>query len=36
VLIVAAVSLFAASLIFSLLGHARLWIPDWALAWAGG
>jgi energy-coupling factor transport system permease protein len=36
VLIVAAVLLFAASLIFSLLGHARLWIPDWALAWAGG
>jgi energy-coupling factor transport system permease protein len=31
----AAVLLFVVSLAFSLLGHARLWIPDWALAWAG-
>jgi energy-coupling factor transport system permease protein len=31
----AAVLIFVVSLAFSLLGHARLWIPDWALAWAG-
>jgi energy-coupling factor transport system permease protein len=35
VLIVAAVVLFVASLVFSALGYAQLWIPDWALAWAG-
>ena len=30
----AAVLLFVVSLAFSLVGYARLWIPDWALAWA--
>lgn len=35
-LIAFAVLLLALSVIFSLVGHARLWIPDWALAWAGG
>jgi energy-coupling factor transport system permease protein len=36
VLIVLAVLLLALALAFSLLGHARLWVPDWALQWAGG
>jgi energy-coupling factor transport system permease protein len=36
VLIGCAVLLLALSLAFSLLGYARLWVPDWALIWAGG
>ncbi|HDQ72472.1 MAG TPA: energy-coupling factor transporter transmembrane protein EcfT [Chloroflexi bacterium] len=36
VLIAAAALLFVVSLLFSMLGYARLWIPDWALAWAAG
>ena len=36
VLIGCAVLLLAVSLAFSLLGYARLWVPGWALAWAGG
>jgi energy-coupling factor transport system permease protein len=36
VLIAFAVLLLVLSVAFSLVGHARLWIPDWALAWAGG
>lgn len=36
VLIALAVLLLIVSVVFSLLGHARLWVPDWALAWAGG
>lgn len=34
VLISAAALLFVVSLVFSALGYAQLWIPDWALAWA--
>jgi energy-coupling factor transport system permease protein len=33
-LIVLAVSLLILAVVLSLLGHARLWIPGWALAWA--
>ncbi len=36
VLIVFAVLLLVVSVVFSLLGHARLWVPDWALAWGSG
>jgi energy-coupling factor transport system permease protein len=36
VLIALAVLLLVVSVIFSLLGHARLWVPEWALAWGGG
>jgi energy-coupling factor transport system permease protein len=36
ILIVLAVLLLIASIILSLFGFGRLWIPDWALAWAGG
>jgi hypothetical protein len=34
VLMAFAVLLLIFSLVFSLLGGARLWVPDWALAWA--
>ena len=33
-LIVFAVMLVVASIALSLLGYGRLWVPDWALAWA--
>lgn len=36
VLIAFAVGLLVLSVAFSLVGHARLWVPDWALAWGGG
>lgn len=36
VLIAFAVVLLVLSVAFSLVGHARLWVPDWALAWGGG
>jgi len=36
VLIALAVLLLVVSVIFSLLGHSRLWVPEWALAWGGG
>jgi energy-coupling factor transport system permease protein len=35
VLIAFAVLLLIVSLVFSLLGGSRLWVPGWALAWAG-
>ena len=35
VLIVVAVLLLIFSVIFSLFGFGQLWVPDWALAWAG-
>ena len=35
VLMVFAVLLLIFSVVFSLLGGSRLWVPDWALAWAG-
>jgi energy-coupling factor transport system permease protein len=31
-----AVALLVASIALSLVGYGRLWVPDWALAWAGG
>mgnify|MGYP000602846344 CR=1 FL=1 len=36
VLIVLAVMLVVASAALSLVGYSRLWVPAWALAWAGG
>ena len=36
VLIACGVLLFLASLGLSLFGYGQLWIPAWALAWAGG
>jgi energy-coupling factor transport system permease protein len=36
VLIALAVLLLLCSVALSLLGYGRLWIPDWALSWAGG
>jgi energy-coupling factor transport system permease protein len=36
VLIVFAVTLMLFSIALSLVGFGRLWVPEWALAWAGG
>lgn len=36
VLLASAVLLFVCSLVLSVLGYGKLWIPGWALAWAGG
>ena len=35
VLIALAVLLLIFSVVFSLFGFSQLWVPDWALAWAG-
>lgn len=35
VLMALAVLLLIFSVIFSLFGYGQLWVPDWALAWAG-
>lgn len=35
VLIALAVLLLIFSVVFSLFGYGQLWVPDWALAWAG-
>jgi energy-coupling factor transport system permease protein len=35
VLIALAVLLLIVSVILSLFGGSRLWVPDWVLAWAG-
>jgi energy-coupling factor transport system permease protein len=36
VLILFAAALVVASVVLSLMGFGRLWVPAWALAWAGG
>jgi energy-coupling factor transport system permease protein len=36
VLIVLAVLLVVSYLALSLFGYGRLWVPEWALAWATG